>query len=121
MLGHPNGTGSNLGRHASCRTPLPLEALPPGRGFVSWVMDRHTWQLHLTRGQKAQEHWRCVLGLSLSNTEAKVSLGEGLYLQPNYIHPLQTTGYLPFERVQQIRLKCMWVSFRLSMHGWQGI
>ena len=61
-------------------------------------MDSHTWQLHLTRGKKAQEHLRCVLGVSLSNTEAKVSLEEGLYLQPNYIHPLQTTGYLPFKR-----------------------
>lgn len=97
MLGDPKRTGSKLGRHASCRTPLHLESLPPGRGFVSWVMDSHTWQLHLTRGQKAQEHLRCVLGVSLSHTEAKVSLEEGLYLQPNYIHPLQTTGYLPFK------------------------
>lgn len=48
---------------------------------------------------------------SLTNTDASVSLGEGLYLHPNYIDPLQTTGYLSFKRVRQIRLKCMWVSF----------
>ena len=46
-----------------------------------------------------------------TNTAANVSLGEGLYLQPNYVDPLQTTGYLSFKRVQQIRHKCMWVSF----------
>ena len=42
MLGDPKRTGSKLGRHASCRTPLHLESLPPGRGFVYWVMDSHT-------------------------------------------------------------------------------
>lgn len=34
---------------------------------------------------------------SLTNTDASVSLGEGLYLHPNYIDPLQTTGYLSFK------------------------
>lgn len=111
MLREPKRTGSHLGRHTSCRTPLHLHPLPHGRAFVSGVMDSHTWQLHLTRGQKAQEHLRCALGLSLSNTEPNVSLGEGLYLQPNCIHPLQSTGYLPFKGLQQIRLKYMWVSF----------
>jgi len=52
-------------RHTSCRTPLHLESLPHGWGFISWLMDSHTWQLHLTSGQKAQECFRCVLGLSL--------------------------------------------------------
>lgn len=111
MLGHPKRPGTTLGRHTSCRTPLHLQPPPHGRTFVSWVMDSHIWQLHLTRGQKAQEHLRCGLGLSLRNTDAELSLGEGLYLQPNYIHPLQTTGDLPFKRVQQIKLKVMWVSF----------
>lgn len=52
-------------RHTSCRTPLHLESLPHGWGFISWLMDSHTWQHHLTSGQKAQECFRCVLGLSL--------------------------------------------------------
>lgn len=100
-----------LGRRTSCRTPLHLEPLPHGRAFVSWVMDSHIWQLRLTRGQKAQKHLRCLLGLSLSNTDAGVSLGEGLYLQPNYTDHLQTTGYLPLKRAQQIRLKVIRGSF----------
>ena len=51
--------------HTSCRTPLHLQTLPHGWGFISWVMDSHTCQLHLTSGQKAQECLRCILGLSL--------------------------------------------------------
>ena len=51
--------------HTSRRTPLHLESLPHRWGFISWVTDSHTWQLHLTRGQKPQECLICALGLSL--------------------------------------------------------
>ena len=79
-------------------------------------MDSHTWQLHLTRGRKAQEHLRHVLGVSLSHTEAKVSLEECLYLQPNYIHPLQTTGYLPYKSAaNQVQVQ---VGVFLTHHAW---
>lgn len=35
--------------HTSCRTPLHLQTLPHGWGFISWVMDSHTCQLHRAR------------------------------------------------------------------------
>lgn len=115
MLGDPKRTGSNLGHHTSCRTALHLETLPHGRGFVSWVMDSHTWQLHLTRGQKAQEHLRCALGLSLNNTEENVSLGEGLYLNPTTSNPYRQLPTFQKSAANQAQVH---VGDFLTQHAW---
>ena len=84
--------------HTSCWTPLHLESPPHGQGFVSWVMCSHTWQCHLTRGQKAQAGFRCVPSFLLNNTDAHGSLGEVLDLSPNCLDPLHMTGYLSVTR-----------------------
>ena len=81
-------------RHTSRRTLLHLESPLYGRGFVSWVTDNHAWQLHLSRGQKAQAGFSCVASFSLNNTDAHGSLGEVLDLSPNCLDPLHMTGYL---------------------------
>ena len=57
--------------HSSHRTPLHLESLPHWQGFISWVMDSHIRQLHLTKGQKAQ-----------------TSTGH----EPNFLHSFQHIG-----------------------------
>ena len=69
-------------RHTSRRTPLHLESLAHWHGFISWVMDSHIRQLHLTRGQKAQAGFRCVPTFLLSSINAHGSLREGLFCFP---------------------------------------
>ena len=95
--------------HSSHRTPLHLESLPHWQGFISWVMDSHIRQLHLTKGQKAQAGFRCVPSFSLRNTDAHGSLREGLYLQPNCTDSTDDWIYV-YRKSSVIRFKCLWVS-----------
>ena len=68
--------------HSSHRTPLHLESLPHWQGFISWVMDSHIRQLHLTKGQKAQAGFRCVPSFSLS---ISMPMREGLFCFPTAV------------------------------------
>ena len=94
----PKELAATWAHHISRQTPLHLDSPPHWRGFVSWVTDSHAWQLHLTRGQKAQAGFRCVASFSLNNTDAHGSLGEVLDLSPNCLDPLHMTGHLSVTR-----------------------
>ena len=98
MLSDPKSRGSNLGPPHFLVDSLHLESPPHGQGFVSWVTGSHTWQCHLTRGQKAQAGFRCVPSFLLNNTDAHGSLGEVLDLSPNCLDPLHMTGHLSVTR-----------------------
>lgn len=106
MLGDPKSSDSNLGgphflpdslAPSDTASRVGVHLLGNGQSYLPTSPDKWTE----STGMLKMYTW------SLTNTDANVSLGEGLYLQPNYIDPLQTTGYLSFKRVQQIRLKCM--------------
>ena len=84
--------------HTSCWMPLHLESPPHRQVFVFWVTGSHTWQRHLTSGQKAQVGFRCVPLFLLNNTDAHGSLGEVLDLSRNCLNRLHTTGYLSVTR-----------------------
>ena len=80
------------------------------------MKDTHTWELHLTRGQKAQAGFRCVPSFSLSSIDAHGSLKEGLYLQPNCIDRTDDWIYI-YQKSAVFRFKCLWVSVCLSVQG----
>ena len=86
-------------RHTSRRTLLHLESPLYGRGFVSWVTDNHAWQLHLSRGQKAQAGFTCVPGLSLGNIDALASCrGKACICYPTVLIPyIRLDTYLSIE------------------------
>ena len=96
-------------RHTSRRTLLHLES--PLWAGIRLLGDRQsclatspvkgtesTGRLHMcTRSLTGQHRCACFMER------------EGLYLLPNCIDPLHTTGYISVNRVQEIRFKYLWV------------